>query len=148
MTSASPVGVGITLNSELFVQSDRVAAFVVTGGQRYLLFSLVGVTFPFLIVSTKTHHRSPAITVASAQMCEFHHAKLLLILGSVPSVSQKALDSYCFLLFTGVCAVGCLYTFFILPETRGKTMVEISNEFKAITICGKSPEEGGAETKL
>lgn len=85
MTSASPVGVGITLNSELFVQSDRVAAFVITGGQRYLLFSLVGVTFPFLIVSTKKHHRSPAITIASAQMFEFQHAKLLLILGSVSS---------------------------------------------------------------
>lgn len=81
-------------------------------------------------------------------MFEFQHAKLLLIRGSVSSVSQKALDSYCFLLFTGICAVGCLYTFFILPETKGKTMVEISNEFKAITICGKSPEQGGAETKF
>lgn len=81
-------------------------------------------------------------------MFEFQHAKLLLIHGSVSSVSQKALDSYCFLLFTGVCAVGCLYTFFILPETKGKTMVEISNEFKAITICGKSPEEAGVETKF
>lgn len=147
MTFAPPVGVGITLSSELFVQSDRMAAVVITGGQRYLLFSLVGVTFPFLIVSTKKHHRSPA-AVASAQMFEFQHAKLLLIHGSVSSVSQKALDSYCFLLFTGVCAVGCLYTFFILPETKGKTMVEISNEFKAITICGKSPEEAGAETKF
>lgn len=27
-------------------------------------------------------------------------------------------------------------------------MVEISNEFKAITICGKAPEERGAETKF
>lgn len=63
-------------------------------------------------------------------------------------VSQTALDSYCFLLFAAVCTVGCLYTFFILPETKGKTMMELSNEFKAITICGKSPEETGAETKF
>uniref|UniRef100_H3D0N7 Solute carrier family 2, facilitated glucose transporter member 5 n=1 Tax=Tetraodon nigroviridis TaxID=99883 RepID=H3D0N7_TETNG len=83
-------GVGMTLNGELFVQSDRLAAFAVTGSQRYLLFSVVGMTFPFLI---------------------------------------KALDSYCFLLFSCVCTVGCLYTFFILPETKGKTMMEISNEF-------------------
>lgn len=48
----------MTLNSELFVQSDRLAALAVTGGQRYLLFSVVGVTFPFLIVSTSiTHHK-------------------------------------------------------------------------------------------
>lgn len=42
----------MTLNSELFVQSDRLAAFVITGSQRYLLFSTVGFAFPFLIVST------------------------------------------------------------------------------------------------
>lgn len=41
----------MTLNSELFVQSDRLGAFTITGSQRYLLFSTVGVTFPFLIVS-------------------------------------------------------------------------------------------------
>lgn len=44
----------MTLNSELFVQSDRLAAVTIAGSQRYLLFSIVGVTFPFLIVSTKS----------------------------------------------------------------------------------------------
>ncbi|XP_056887269.1 solute carrier family 2 member 9, like 1 [Takifugu flavidus] len=107
--SGGPVGVGMTLNSELFVQSDRLAAFVITGSQRYLLFSTVGFAFPFLI---------------------------------------KALEFYCFLLFACVGMVGCLYTFFVLPETKDKTLVEISNEFKAITICGKSPEKKGVETKL
>uniref|UniRef100_A0A674PJJ1 Solute carrier family 2 member 9, like 1 n=1 Tax=Takifugu rubripes TaxID=31033 RepID=A0A674PJJ1_TAKRU len=100
---------GMTLNSELFVQSDRLAAFVITGSQRYLLFSTVGFAFPFLI---------------------------------------KALEFYCFLLFACVGMVGCLYTFFVLPETKDKTLVEISNEFKAITISGKSPEKKGVETKL
>lgn len=133
----------MTLNSELFVQSDRLAAFAITGSQRYLLFSVVGVTFPFLIVSTMS-----VAAVSFAQMFEFSHTKLLLSHLYLLSVSQKALDSYCFLLFTCVCMVGCLYTFFILPETKGKTMVEISKEFKAITICGKSPEERGAETKF
>lgn len=52
VTSGSSGGVGLTLNSEIFVQSDRLAAFTITGGQRYLLFSVVGVAFPFLIVST------------------------------------------------------------------------------------------------
>uniref|UniRef100_H2TBL4 Solute carrier family 2 member 9, like 1 n=1 Tax=Takifugu rubripes TaxID=31033 RepID=H2TBL4_TAKRU len=94
-TSVSSVGVGMTLNSELFVQSDRLAAFVITGSQRYLLFSTVGFAFPFLIVT---------------------------------------LEFYCFLLFACVGMVGCLYTFFVLPETKDKTLVEISNEFKAITI--------------
>lgn len=129
----------MTLNSELFVQSDRLAAFAVTGSQRYLLHSTVGVTFPFLIVSTVIStdpNRLPAMP------------QVLLSHLYPSSLSQKALKSYCFLLFACVCMVGCLYTFFILPETKEKTLLEISNEFKAITICGKSPETKGAETKL
>lgn len=54
----------MTLNSELFVQSDRLAAFAITGSQRYLLFSVVGVTFPFLIVSTTT-----SLITSGCQLC-------------------------------------------------------------------------------
>lgn len=136
------MGVGLTLNSELFVQSERLAAFTIAGSQRYLLFSTVGLVFPFLIVSTLN-----PTDLRSAQMFEFGHAKLILS-QLYPSVSQKALESYCFLLFACVCMVGCLYTFFVLPETKDKTLVEISNEFKAITLCGKFSEKKRMETKF
>lgn len=63
--------------------------------------------------------------------------------------SQNALNSYCFVLFACMCLLGCLYTFFLLPETKGKTLLEIAEEFKAITICGKSfLGEKIVETKL
>ncbi|XP_073323484.1 solute carrier family 2 member 9, like 1 [Pagrus major] len=105
-----PSGAGATLNNELFIQSDRMAAFVIVGIQRWLCFALLGLVFPFLI---------------------------------------NALNSYCFVLFAFVCLLGCLYTFFLLPETKGKTLLEISEEFKAITVCGKSfLEEKREETKL
>lgn len=64
VTSGSSGGVVMTLNSELFVQSDRLAAFAITGSQRSVLFSVVGVTFPFLIVSTMSitdHNRLSAM---------------------------------------------------------------------------------------
>lgn len=64
VTSGSSGGAGMTLNSELFVQSDRLAAFAITGSQRYLLFSVVGVTFPFLIVSTTT-----SLITSGCQLC-------------------------------------------------------------------------------
>ncbi|XP_054472132.1 solute carrier family 2 member 9, like 1 [Anoplopoma fimbria] len=105
-------GPGLCLTSvcEIFIQSDRLAAFVLMGLQRWLLFVVLGLVFPFLI---------------------------------------DALDSYCFVLFTCVCLLACLYTFFLLPETKGKTILEISEEFKASTICGKSFfEEKRVETKL
>ncbi|MEQ2273995.1 hypothetical protein XENORESO_012188, partial [Xenotaenia resolanae] len=99
-----------TLSNELFIQSDRVAAFVLMGLQRWFMIAVLGLIFPFII---------------------------------------DGLSSYCFMLFAGVCLMGSLYTFFLLPETKGKTLVDISEEFKAIRVCGKSfLEEEKVETKL
>uniref|UniRef100_A0A3Q2NWS5 Solute carrier family 2 member 9, like 1 n=1 Tax=Fundulus heteroclitus TaxID=8078 RepID=A0A3Q2NWS5_FUNHE len=96
--------------SELFIQSDRLAAFVLMGLYRWFIFAVLGLLFPFII---------------------------------------DALNSYCFILFAGVCLLGSLYTFFLLPETKGKTFMDISKEFKAIKVYGKSfLEEDKVETKL
>lgn len=105
-----PAGASAPLQSEIFIQSDRLAAFVLMGIQRWSMFSVFSLVFPFLI---------------------------------------NALDSYGFVLFASVCLLGSLYTFFFLPETKGKTLLEISEDFKAITVCGKSfLEEKTMETKF
>lgn len=62
-------------------------------------------------------------------------------------LSQNALSTYCFVFFACICGLGGLYTFFLLPETKGKTFLEISRDFEAITVCGKSFMEKGVETK-
>ncbi|XP_028303634.1 solute carrier family 2 member 9, like 1 [Gouania willdenowi] len=99
-----------TLNTELFIQSDRAPAFAITGIFRWMAYGVVGFAFPFVISS---------------------------------------FGSYSFVLFACVCLLGCLYTFFILPETKGKTLLEIMEEFKTITVCGKSSkQEIHVETKL
>lgn len=75
--------------------------------------------------------------------------KLILTVYSLFLLSQNGLSTYCFVLFACVCLLGCFYTFFLLPETKGKTLLEISEEFKAITLCGKSfSETERVETKL
>ncbi|XP_040015334.1 solute carrier family 2 member 9, like 1 [Xiphias gladius] len=105
-----PAGATATLNSEIFIQSNRMAAIVIIGIQRWLVYFVLGLVFPFLI---------------------------------------NALSSYCFVLFACMCLLGCLYTFFVLPETKGKTLLEISEEFKAIKVCGKSfLKKRKVETKL
>ncbi|KAM7423142.1 hypothetical protein PAMA_010930 [Pampus argenteus] len=105
-----PAGATAALNSEIFIQSNQLAAFVLMGIQRWFLFAVLGLVFPFII---------------------------------------NALDSYCFVIFACMCLLGCLYTFFLLPETKGKTLLEIADEFKAITVCGKFfLEENRVETKL
>lgn len=62
---------------------------------------------------------------------------------------QKFLGSYCFICFACVCLLGGVFTFFVLPETRGKTLVEISTDFRAISVCGLSLSQQSSEaTKL
>nr|XP_061814689.1 solute carrier family 2, facilitated glucose transporter member 9-like [Nerophis lumbriciformis] len=108
--SGGPGGASGTLHSEIFIQSNRVSAFVIFGVQRWFVFAVMGLVFPILI---------------------------------------DTLDTYCFVFFACSCLLGCVYAFFFLPETKGKTLLEISNEFKSITVCGNSfQEERRLETKL
>ncbi|KAM3621751.1 uncharacterized protein V6R79_015406 [Siganus canaliculatus] len=105
-----PGGAAATLNNEIFIQSDRLAAFVLMGFLRWVIIALTGFGFPFLIT---------------------------------------ALKGYCFVLFAFTCLLGFLFTFFFLPETKGKTLLEICKDFRAMTVCGKSFSETSSwETKL
>ncbi|XP_058856436.1 solute carrier family 2 member 9, like 1 [Acipenser ruthenus] len=45
------------------------------------------------------------------------------------------LKNFSFLIFCGFCLCGALFVFFMVPETKGKTMLEISEEFNRINIC-------------
>ncbi|XP_056274923.1 solute carrier family 2, facilitated glucose transporter member 11b isoform X2 [Pseudoliparis swirei] len=41
------------------------------------------------------------------------------------------LQQYCFLVFLAVCSFMAMYIFFVIPETKNKTFIEIQNEFKS-----------------
>lgn len=45
---------------------------------------------------------------------------------------QEALQTYAFLVFVVVCLIASVFLFFILPETKNKTFVEISQSFAKI----------------
>ncbi|XP_076012900.1 solute carrier family 2 member 9, like 1 [Genypterus blacodes] len=105
-----PAGTISTLSHEIFIQSDRPAALVISGIIRWLLFCLLSMIFPFLV---------------------------------------SALGSYCFVLFACMAMLGSLYTFFLLPETKGKSLLEISEAFKDLTVCRKSfKPDKSVQTKL
>ncbi|KAK7119528.1 hypothetical protein R3I94_021382 [Phoxinus phoxinus] len=71
------------------------------------------------------------------------------MLGFIFPFLIAALKSLSFVLFSCVCLIAALYAFFILPETKGKTPLEISQEFKNIRACGSSKEDAVClETKL
>ncbi|KAH0616304.1 hypothetical protein JD844_027329 [Phrynosoma platyrhinos] len=51
------------------------------------------------------------------------------IVGLVFPFIQEGLQTYCFLVFAGVCLAGAIYLFFVLPETKNKTLAEINQAF-------------------
>lgn len=42
---------------------------------------------------------------------------------------QITMGPYCYLIFCGICVGVAIYTFFIIPETKNKTFMEISQMF-------------------
>uniref|UniRef100_A0A4W5KGP9 Solute carrier family 2 member 9, like 1 n=1 Tax=Hucho hucho TaxID=62062 RepID=A0A4W5KGP9_9TELE len=58
------------------------------------------------------------------------------VLGLLFPFLIELLKSVSFVLFACMCLLASLYVFFYLPETKGKTLLEISEEFKNITLCG------------
>ncbi|XP_035486403.2 solute carrier family 2, facilitated glucose transporter member 9 isoform X3 [Scophthalmus maximus] len=45
---------------------------------------------------------------------------------------QETLESFAFLVFVGVCTLGSLYLYVVLPETKNKTFADISQSFAKI----------------
>ncbi|XP_062890452.1 solute carrier family 2, facilitated glucose transporter member 11-like isoform X2 [Mobula hypostoma] len=86
-----PGGVALILPSEIFLQSDRPAGFVINGFLNWLGLFLLTMLFSFLV---------------------------------------DRLGYFCFLIFSGVCLMLTFLGYYIIIETRGKTPLEITEEFK------------------
>ncbi|XP_065113776.2 solute carrier family 2, facilitated glucose transporter member 11 [Paramisgurnus dabryanus] len=53
----------------------------------------------------------------------------LLLIGMAFPFIVNGLGQFCFIPFGGVCVAGCLFIGFTLPETKGRTLAEITEEF-------------------
>ncbi|KAI4891608.1 hypothetical protein NFI96_020995, partial [Prochilodus magdalenae] len=81
---------------------------------------------PFLITAElfKQSHRPAAYTVGGSLnwMSNF-------TIGFIFPFLQMSAGSYCYLVFSSVCSAVAIYVFFVIPETKNKTFVEISQMF-------------------
>uniref|UniRef100_A0A8D0EDM4 Solute carrier family 2 member 9 n=1 Tax=Salvator merianae TaxID=96440 RepID=A0A8D0EDM4_SALMN len=60
---------------------------------------------------------------------------------------QKGLQTYCFLVFAAVCLAGATFLFFVLPETKNKTLTEISQAFAKKKAASENCEMHQLEAK-
>ncbi|XP_034095150.1 solute carrier family 2 member 15b [Gymnodraco acuticeps] len=83
---------------------------------------------PFLITAElfKQSHRPAAYTVAGVLnwMSNF-------TIGFVFPFLEMTMGPYCYLIFCSICLGVALYTIFVIPETKNKTFIEISEMFSA-----------------
>ncbi|XP_072522324.1 solute carrier family 2, facilitated glucose transporter member 9-like [Salminus brasiliensis] len=70
------------------------------------------------------------------------------VLGFIFPFLLAALKSYSFILFSCTCLGASLFIYFILPETKGKTSLEITEDFRNIRLCGSSTDDICLETRL
>ncbi|XP_029595487.1 solute carrier family 2, facilitated glucose transporter member 5 isoform X1 [Salmo trutta] len=115
---------GITLS--LMFQSHYISVACVVGIIAGFCIGPAGV--PFLITAElfKQSHRPAAYTVAGCLNWLSNFT-----IGFVFPFLQMSAGAYCYLVFFGVCMAVAVYVFFIVPETKNKTFVEISQMFAA-----------------
>ncbi|KAM4807636.1 solute carrier family 2, facilitated glucose transporter member 9 [Rhinophrynus dorsalis] len=54
---------------------------------------------------------------------------------------QEGLGNYCFLVFAAVCLAGAIFLYFVLPETKNKTFLEIDQSFAKINKTSSAVKE-------
>ncbi|KAJ3602475.1 hypothetical protein NHX12_030230 [Muraenolepis orangiensis] len=134
-----------------FGGSEVLASIASRTGRRPLLFGGFGVMFTMLVLITVTLNlENPGATIQALLNDSFVQSRRpaalsllgiqrwgqLAILGLIFPFILEALGSFCFLLFACFCLLGALYSYFVVPETKGKTQLEVSRLFNSITVCG------------
>lgn len=82
---------------------------------------------------TRIHRNTPWVTLDHSGR---GISGLLVILQNVTNTvlffppPQKSLAHFCYILFLVICVCTALYIWFFLPETKGKSILEISEEFR------------------
>lgn len=62
---------------------------------------------------------------------------MLFLVGLGFPFLMEGLSHFLFVPFLGVCVCGAIYTGFFLPETKGKTFLEISEELHRLNFPGQ-----------
>ncbi|KAG7254953.1 hypothetical protein CRUP_016490 [Coryphaenoides rupestris] len=80
------------------------------------------------------------VTKCSLVMMASSYLALLSVLFTL--LPDSALQTYAFLVFAVVCALGATYLYVVLPETKNKTFLDISESFAKINKVLVQPPEG------
>ncbi|XP_053555767.1 solute carrier family 2, facilitated glucose transporter member 9-like [Bombina bombina] len=95
---AGPAGATVSTCVEIFSQTPRVPAFVISGCFSWVGLYILGMIFPYVV---------------------------------------ETLQQYCFILFIVVILISSTLIFLLVPETKGKSISQISEEFNKLNFRKK-----------
>ncbi|XP_075754058.1 solute carrier family 2, facilitated glucose transporter member 11-like isoform X2 [Pelodiscus sinensis] len=88
--ATGPAGAFFPVMADLFTQSSRSSAFVISNSLHWTGLYVIGMIFPYVV---------------------------------------RSLGTFCFLLFMGFISITWIFIYRFLPETKGKSLMEIKEEF-------------------
>uniref|UniRef100_A0A3B3R869 Solute carrier family 2 member 15b n=1 Tax=Paramormyrops kingsleyae TaxID=1676925 RepID=A0A3B3R869_9TELE len=120
-------GITLSLILQVHVSFMRYVSVVcVVGIIAGFCIGPAGVTFLMTAELFRQSHRPAAYMVGGSLNWVSNFT-----VGFVFPFLQMTVGAFCYLLFSGICALVAVYVFLIIPETRNKTFVEISQMFAA-----------------
>lgn len=113
----------MALPADLFLQAWRPSAYVISGTINWLGMFFVGMFFSYIVVRQQCVIRV---------FCPPHTHAMLTEHPSVRVSTQDGLGQFCFLIFAVYSILSALFLIWFVPETKGKTMVEIMEDFNKL----------------
>lgn len=114
----------MALPADLFLQAWRPSAYVISGSIYFLGMFLIGMLFGYVVV------RYPLCILCVTHKHDGQYVFLSLPLSF--SLSQDGLGQFCFLIFVVYCFASAAFLICLVPETKGKTMVDIMKDFSKL----------------
>ncbi|XP_067406064.1 solute carrier family 2, facilitated glucose transporter member 11-like isoform X2 [Emydura macquarii macquarii] len=97
-----------------------------------------GASFPVIVELFTQSSRSSALTISMSL-----HWVGLYVIGMIFPYIMKSLGTFCFLIFTGFISVSWILIYRFLPETKGKSIMEIKAEFNHLNFRKKYAQSMG-----
>ncbi|XP_073997592.1 facilitated trehalose transporter Tret1-like isoform X2 [Rhodnius prolixus] len=107
-----------------------ICQFVFTAG-----YSIGYCNVPFILMGELLHgtHRSLLSSIAGA--CNL--GSMFIVIKTFPNITDAMGSEGAFWMYAGFCLFSCVFVYFLLPETKGKTLEEIQRHFQT-TLANKS----------
>lgn len=131
----------MALPADLFLQAWRPSAYVISGSVNWLCMFLVGMLFSYIVVRKLLciiSYWKYAITMISlySYMILAFSSKSLLLCASL----QKGLGQFCFLIFVADTILSAAFVICFVPETKGKTIAEITEDFNTLNYKNRAAD--------